>query len=112
MLQRQTTLLNGSVMETEDTWVAAEDLLTPENAGMMVALCQNIGGTHEYLDLPVGRTLTCRLESSQLEELPLLYSLALKNMGDVLWVGPFPVLGVAQLETAGALLKVSDYRWN
>lgn len=112
MMQRQSSYFNGQHMSQEDTWIASEDLITPETAGMMVALCPNLGGTHEYLDLPVGRTLTCRLESSSLDELPLLYSENFKNLGDVLWVGPFPVLGVAQIQIPGAMLKVQSYRWN
>jgi hypothetical protein len=112
MLQRQNNYLNGALLSQEDSMVASEDLLTPESAGLIVAICPNIGGVHEYLDLPVGRTLTCKLESNNLQELPLIYSENLQNLGDVLWVGPFPVLGVAKVQIPGTVLTIQNYRWN
>ncbi len=112
MLQRQNTYLSGSLISQEDSLIASEDLLTPESAGLIVAMCPNIGGVYEYLDLPVGRTLTCKLESSNLDQLPLLYSDNLQNLGDVLWVGPFPVLGVAKIQIPGSVLTIESYRWN
>lgn len=112
MLQRTETTLNGQNIGTEDEWLADEDILTPEAAGLMVAMCPAMGGTQEYLDLPVGRTLTCRLNTQTLKELPYIYAKNLQALGDVVWLAPFPVLGVAQIQVEGAYLRVQSYRWN
>jgi hypothetical protein len=111
MLQRTVTYLNGQNVGTEDSWLADEDILTPESAGLMVALCPNIGGVHEYLELPVGRTLTCRMDTQALTELPYIFAKNLQALGDKVWLAPFPVLGVAQIQVDGAYLQVQSYTW-
>ncbi len=112
MNQEDITSLGGSVISRESTAIASEDILTPETAGMMVAMCASIGGTHEYLNLPVGTTLTCRLNTQSLSNLPYVYSKNLELLGDVVWLGPFPVLGIAQIQLSGELLVIQNYRWN
>lgn len=112
MLQRSETFLNGQNVGTEDEWLAEEDILTPESAGLMVAMCPAIGGTQEYLDLPVGRTLTCKLNTQSLRGLPYSFTKNLQTLGDMVWLAPFPVLGVAQIQVEGAYLQVQNYTWN
>lgn len=111
MLQRSVTYLNGQNVGTEDSWLADEDILTPESAGLMVALCPNIGGVQEYLDLPVGRTLTCRLDTQSLSGVPYVFAKNLQSLGEMVWLAPFPVLGVAQIQVEGAYLQVQSYTW-
>lgn len=111
MLQRTETLLNGQNIGTEDNWITDEDVLTPENAGLIVAMCASIGGVQEYLNLPVGRTLTCRLNTQSLSELPYVYTKNLEALGEMVWLAPFPVLGVAQIQLDGVYLQVQSYVW-
>lgn len=111
MLQRTVTKVNGMNAGTEDSWLAEEDILTPETAGLMVAMCPALGGDQVYLDLPVGRTLTCRLNTASLRELPYALAKSLQNLGEMVWLAPFPVLGVAQVQVEGAYLQVSSYTW-
>lgn len=126
MAQKTTTKLSGNVLSEEETFLQADDVLTPEEAALMVAMCPQIGGTHEYLDLAVGRTLTCRVQGAEnlvfgkipyIIEEQLLSSLRtiqnqLEYTSGNVWLGPFPIMGMARLELDGAYLEVTDYRWN
>lgn len=112
MNQEQITTLGGSVISNEATQVAQEDILTPETAGLVVAMCESIGGQHVYLNLPVGNTLTCRINTQSLNGLPEIYAKNLELIGDVVWIGPFPVLGLAQIQLNGEIMVVTNYRWN
>lgn len=112
MVQRQVTYLNGGVIADEETPLPTDEVLTPENAGLIVAMCESIGGTHETLSLPVGTTLTCRIDSQALIDLPAPFSKNFENLGSTVWVGPFPVLGVAQFLLEGNLFVIQKYHWN
>lgn len=112
MVQKQVTRLSGSVVNDEETPLPEDEVLTPENAGLIVAMCEAIGGVHETLNLPVGTTLTCRIDSQSLTDLPAPFSLNFENLGSTVWVGPFPVLGIAQFLLDGNLMVIQKYHWN
>ena len=87
-------------------------VMTKSKAGLMVALCEKVGGTHEYLQLPVGKTLTCRME---VQDVPTEYYEQYKGLFDLsatVWLAPFPVTGVAQFKFAGQIIQAVDYSWN
>lgn len=112
MVQKQVTKLNGAVINDEETPLPEDEVLTPENAGLIVAMCESIGGVHESLNLPVGTTLTCKIDSQSLINLPAPFSLNFESLGSTVWVGPFPVLGIAQFLLDGNLMVIQKYRWN
>ena len=112
MQQRSQTLVNGNTVGVEDTFLMDDEILTPEGTGLIVALCDQIGGTHEYLALTVGQTLTCKMAADALTHSPIPYHNELAKMGDFVWFGPFPVMGVAKLEAQGTTLTIQDYSWN
>jgi len=115
MLQNTETTLNGSVINSESAYIASDEVITPEVAGLMVAMCADFGGVHEYLNLPVGKTLTCKLQGSNAHLIEEKFSLplgSLEALGEVLWIGPFPVLGLAKLESGGVTFTIANYHWN
>lgn len=112
MAQRQVTRIGGNTVSDETDLIGGEEIITPENAGLVVAMCDSVGGVHEYLNLPVGTTLTCRFNTQSLNRLPSIYSQNLEMMGDTVWVAAFPVLGVAQIQMEGGVLTVQNYHWN
>ncbi|MBC97461.1 MAG: hypothetical protein CME63_06910 [Halobacteriovoraceae bacterium] len=100
-------------MVAEHTEVLDESsIITMETAGVMVGLCLQFGGVHEYLELPVGKTLTCRITAAAIStQVYEVYKEAFADAG-TLWLGPFPVTGIAQMEVDGALYQVTKYHWN
>lgn len=112
MQQRSQTFVNGSSISLEDSFLMDDEILTPEGTGLIVALCDQIGGVHEYLALPVGQTLTCKMAADALTRSPIPFHHELAKMGDFIWFGPFPVMGVAKISSQGTTLTVQDYHWN
>lgn len=123
MQQSQDIFLNGNAMGSTVEEIAADDVMTPEKAGLVVALCPQIGGFFEEINLPVGRTATCRIDAAALQEASyqekfLGFNLenVVKMMDEVnatqVWLGPFPVLGVAQMTLQSDLIQVTNYKWN
>lgn len=123
LIQRDSTVWNGQNLDTTDSYVANGDVMTPQTAGLLVALCPQIGGVLEELNLPVGRTATCRVSGESLESFLSKKSIrgidireTVKFVNDVqadtIWLGPFPVLAVGQMTLQGSLLKLTNYNWN
>ncbi len=123
LIQRDSTVFNGQNLDTSESLVPTSDVMTPQQAGLLVALCPQIGGTLEEIDLPVGTTATCRVSGEALDELSSKNSFNGINIeattkflndvqADTIWIGPFPVLAVAQMTLQGSLLKLTNYNWN
>ncbi len=106
------TYLDGVLSSDTSSPVEPEAVITMETAGLMVALCSQYGGVHEYLTLSVGKTLTCKI-SSESVSLPIyeMYKDAFNEAG-ILWLGPFPVSGIAQMDIGGNIIRVVNYHWN
>lgn len=112
MKQTQITFLGGTPVNSEDVYVDEQEVLTPEVAGLIVAMCDSLGGTQETLQLPVGTTLTCKIDSQSLHHIPGSLYRVLELLGNRVWIGPFPVLGIAQFEIDNDLIVIQKYHWN
>lgn len=112
MKQTQITFLGGTPVNSEDVYVDEQEVLTPEVAGLIVAMCDSLGGTQETLQLPVGTTLTCKIDSQSLHQIPGSLYRVLELLGNRVWIGPFPVLGIAQFEIGNDLIVIQKYHWN
>lgn len=112
MIRQSRTFIKGNLASDESELIAADEIITMEKAGLMVALCSQNGGIQEYVNLSVGKTLTCKVNSSNVStEVFDRYRSAFK-MADTIWLGPFPVTGIAQMEIGGNTFSVINYHWN
>ena len=111
MTQASQIYINGQMVSDSTEMIDADSIMTMETAAMMVAMCSQFGGVQEYLDLPVGKTLTCRVEASAAtDDLYNFYKNVFADAGTI-WLGPFPVTGIAQMTISGTLVQVSNYQW-
>lgn len=112
MVQNTKFYSQGQLLSDTSESIDQESIITMENAGLMVAFCSSIGGVQEYLSLPVGRTLTCRVEANSVDS--TIYN-RYKDVfvgASTVWLGPFPVTGIAQMKVDGATFEVVNYHWN
>lgn len=112
MIRRSRTFMDGNLVADETDHLAPSEVISMQSAGLMVALCTQNGGVQEYLNLPVGKTLTCKVNSSNVSTAIFdRYRMAFK-IADTIWLGPFPVTGIAQMEVGGNTFSVVNYHWN
>lgn len=107
MYQRTQMINDSQVIVDEVTRVKKENIVTMQSVGLLIALCSQYGGTHEYLELPVGKTLTCKLETNKFKHINKLNIKA-----STVWLGPFPITAIAQMKVEGQLFKVVNYHWD
>ncbi len=112
MTQGTKMFLGGQLVSDTEEALEADSIVTMDTVGVMIAMCSQIGGVQEYLDLPVGKTLTCRVEASSVSA-PIyeMYKDVFMDASTI-WFGPFPVTGIAQMIFNGATFQVSGYHWN
>ncbi len=112
MIRATRTWIMGNLVADITESIAPEDIMTMENAGLMVAMCPQIGGVYEYLDLPVGRTLTCKINASAVSAAIYDKYQDIFSEAGTIWLGPFPVSGIAQMDIGGTIVAVVNYHWN
>jgi hypothetical protein len=112
MGQTTNVYIDGQLASQSTEELDSDSIVTLESAGLLVALCPQIGGVQEYLDLPVGRTLTCRITANKVSDSVFHMYKSLFAQAGTIWLGPFPVNGVAQMDLDGFVMRVTSYHWN
>ena len=112
MTQSTQLKMSGQIVSDNVESIAPEAIVTMETVGLMIAMCSQIGGVHEYLDLPVGKTLTCKVSADSVSTPVYNMYKSVFMDASTIWLGPFPVSGIAQMIFGGSMLRVSHYHWN
>jgi hypothetical protein len=102
----------GDELFLEDGWVFGSDVITPDEGNIILSACSHLGGSIVSLSVVRGSFLTCKM--AYLDELALfapgLAGYNLKSDSSV-WMGSFPIDGVAKIISDDVSLEVVDFFW-
>lgn len=110
MMIRTETTVAGSGTQIDDEWIEEAELFNHGTAQQILNLCAALGGNIEALKLPQGTFNTCKVKGTTLTAQG--YSVP-SFLGDAtIWLGDFPITGVAKAVGDDFSLELASYQWN
>lgn len=110
---KTTTTISGQSDTTVEN-VPSDDVMTIENANMILANCEFMGGLNETISVMGQMKKTCKLEANSDSVFPLISKSGVqvnKNSSGFVWIGAFPVHGIAKLEMEEVTMQIQSMNW-
>ncbi|OUR96554.1 hypothetical protein A9Q84_09400 [Halobacteriovorax marinus] len=110
---KTTTTISGQT-DTNIENVPTDDIMTIENANMILANCEFMGGINETIQVMGQAKRTCKLEANSDSVFPLITKSGFhvnKNSRGFVWIGAFPVHGIAKLEMEEVTMTIQSMNW-
>lgn len=99
----------GATQELEE-WVEADSVMSPEQGAMIVSQCAAFGGTQVVVPLRRGRFPACQI-TTPVDELVGMRGLFSQEAISLVWMGAFPINGMAKMTGPGMNLELIEFRW-
>jgi len=97
----------------EAEMVPSDEVMTHDGAAQTITFCPMLNGSVETLSINGKSYQTCKVavNDDSLESMNLPLPKGLKGSG-FLWLGDFPVNGVAKFKSADVSLVIKEFHWN
>lgn len=110
MMIRTETTIAGSGTQIEDEWIDETEIFNHGTAQQILTLCQALGGQLENITIALGTFNTCKVRGSTL--MLSGYSVPQYLTDADIWLGDFPVTGVAKAQGADFSMELASFKWN
>ena len=119
-LMASNVMIPGQGTFTQNTELTADELMTPEKGQLIVVMCPQVGGVVEEIDLSMGRFTTCKLPVQNAIDSGLVNASVLAELtsGDdqilkgAMWLGKFPISGIARIITPEQSFSLENFKWS
>ena len=93
--------------------IPSDEIMTHDGASQTIAFCSLLSGTIESLNINGKSYQTCKVavNDDSLESMNFALPKGLKGSG-FLWLGDFPVNGVAKFKSTEMSLELKEFHWN